>query len=440
MTASGGVLAGDLVRDFPHRICINLDRRPERWRRMQGRFARLGLDPVERSPAIDGGRIALPPGWPGRPGAYGCLLSHLGVVERARKLGWSRVLIFEDDVLFSDRLHEEYSAAVAGLPDDWEVLYFGCLHREHPVPVAPGLARLTSSFSTYAYALRNTVYDAYVEVNTAGSLEPLDGNNLVLQKLGRCYCFLPHLAWVEEGYSDVQDREVNHWWLQESLVLNGPEMERLVASSAVVVPWSAQTAGSESPRNLRFLLEYLHLRVRGLEVVILEADGAPPLERELPPNARRERMAGRGDRAGCYREALRRLAASREIFLFAEPDVWLQAADLRAGLLKLRDYQVVSAPRQLVELSAEDSRHLRKDEWFDLSSYAPQLRAGLFGAWCGIRREALEALSGWDEEALEREARRGLLTVFESPSSAAFRLFAGAHATIRACNSLESAP
>ena len=40
---------------FPHRVCINLDRRPERWEKMQTRLEAAGLGAVDRFPAVDGG-------------------------------------------------------------------------------------------------------------------------------------------------------------------------------------------------------------------------------------------------------------------------------------------------------------------------------------------------------------------------------------------------
>jgi hypothetical protein len=37
---------------FPHRVCINLDRRPERWEKMQTRLEAAGLGAVDRFPAV----------------------------------------------------------------------------------------------------------------------------------------------------------------------------------------------------------------------------------------------------------------------------------------------------------------------------------------------------------------------------------------------------
>ena len=56
---------------FPYKVCINLDRRKDRWERMQERLARHGLAPAERFAAVDGERVAIPPHWIHTKGAYG---------------------------------------------------------------------------------------------------------------------------------------------------------------------------------------------------------------------------------------------------------------------------------------------------------------------------------------------------------------------------------
>src|ERR1700686_380480 len=93
---------------FPHRVCINLDRRPERWERMRERFAKVGLGSVERVAAVDGGKLAVPAAWPESAGAYGCLQSHLAVVRQARAQNRESVLIIRDDGLFADGFYEEF--------------------------------------------------------------------------------------------------------------------------------------------------------------------------------------------------------------------------------------------------------------------------------------------------------------------------------------------
>src|ERR1044071_5860910 len=84
---------------FSKTVCINLDRRPERWQRMQAQLARHGIHGVERFPAVDGNSVTKPTGWIHTAGAYGCLLSHLEVIREARRSNTPSVLIFEDDTV-----------------------------------------------------------------------------------------------------------------------------------------------------------------------------------------------------------------------------------------------------------------------------------------------------------------------------------------------------
>src|SRR5262245_44297477 len=73
----------DLATCFPHRICINLARRPDRWTKAQAQFQQHQIE-VARWNAVDGATIQAPPGWRYSPGAYGCTLSHLETVRQAR--------------------------------------------------------------------------------------------------------------------------------------------------------------------------------------------------------------------------------------------------------------------------------------------------------------------------------------------------------------------
>ena len=137
----------------------------------------------------------------------------MAVVEEARAQGWESILIMEDDVVFAEGFHEEFQQRLCGLPADWDMLFFGCLHYEPPEPAAPGIGRLRVSFSTFMYAVRRTVYDAFIFLNRRERY-PVDKNNLFLQRRFRCYCFMPHLAWVDDSYSDAQGVPCTHWYIR----------------------------------------------------------------------------------------------------------------------------------------------------------------------------------------------------------------------------------
>src|SRR5262245_31844287 len=102
--------ASRLNQGFPAIVCINLDRRPDRWRRFQEQAERLNIKNVIRFTANDGIGINCPPHWSDSPGAYGCLLSHLEIIKWARGKGLPSILILEDDVVFDDSLESRFAA------------------------------------------------------------------------------------------------------------------------------------------------------------------------------------------------------------------------------------------------------------------------------------------------------------------------------------------
>src|SRR5262249_33948541 len=158
----------------------NLDRDVDHWERLQAALTRHNIRGVRRVSAVDGSRQELPATWRHSAGAYGCLLSHLQVVRDARRRGLPSVLILEDAVVFDPSFSEKFPDFVRGLPADWDMVFLGALHREDPDPVAENIIRVRQAYCTHAYALRNSIFDAFIAAND-GSSNPVDINNGILQ-------------------------------------------------------------------------------------------------------------------------------------------------------------------------------------------------------------------------------------------------------------------
>jgi len=151
-------------------VCvINLDSRPDRWKEFQENVSdKLGNLPVERIPAILGTALegfGKAPFFRGRKrdstwaARGGCVLSHRSALLHAHAMGWSHVLILEDDVVLDAALTEELSeslreAIIGAAPD---VCYLGFTD---PVPpfrkisdIAPGrgMFRVFGCNTAHAY-------------------------------------------------------------------------------------------------------------------------------------------------------------------------------------------------------------------------------------------------------------------------------------------------
>lgn len=351
---------------FPHKVCINLDRRPDRWQRMQTEFARHGVEDVRRFSAVDGSTVQLPENWNHTAGAYGCLLSHIAVVHEARELGHKSVLIFEDDAVFDPEFEVKFGSFVEQVPSDWDMLYFGALHKDQPSKLRDYVYRITNANSTFAYALKHTVYDEFLELNRRAE-HVLDVNAYALQKRFNCYCFMPNLAWVQIEYSDVQNRLERHWYLEKSLVLFGAHADRLLSETAIVLK-------SGDPVNLRFLEKYYNEYFAPLAEIVVSRS---------------------------FRTGIAKADKNRRIFILSDGDLYLETLDLRANLLMCEEYDGATGFSELIDLTPEQAELLRRTgitRGIDVSKTKPA-------------KDGQSQCRFIKREALERDAR-----LFQSPN------------------------
>jgi glycosyl transferase, family 25 len=410
---------------FTHKVCINLDRRADRWERMRERFARHNIYPLTRFPALDGAALTIPPHWEDFPGAYGCLRSHLAIIEQARDERWPSVLIFEDDVIFDADLGAKFARYVEQLPADWDMVYFGGIHGAPPLGVSDNVVKVTHSLSTFAYALRDTIYDGFIELNEK-ALTVLDENTRQLQKFFNCYCFMPHLAWVEEDYSDVRDETENLWWVKESLVLWGDEMDRALRKTAAVI--YHRNTGRKSARNLNFIVSYYSEKLPDVSLLVVEQGERPSVDRcALPHLCRYEFLKSAGelntgglDRSRAFNLGFEMFEASKEFFIFADSDIFLTREDIKANLTECRSYDFASAFSYLRELPEEETRGILRNEirWLAKSDCRDIEKTRLTDSCSIITREGMRAIRGWaDSDDLSAKISQSL-RVFYSPNRA----------------------
>lgn len=412
---------------FPDKVCVNLDRRPERWAQAQARYAIHQFNSVRRFPALDGQLLDVPPHWDSSAGAYGCLQSHLSIVREARHRGQSSILILEDDAVFDAAFNDRFSRYIRQLPSDWDMLFFGGLHvYVRPQRVSDNITRLTSTYSTFAYALKQTVYDEFIELNSR-SLEPVDKTNAILQKKYNCYCFMPHLAWVEENYSDTQEKHLYPWYVKEAVVVASPEWEWIQKNTVIVIAHRDRAKDGRQTRNLHFMLDYCSKWYPQMTLLVVEHDERPSLvPQTLRPNVRYEllRDGSEFNPAACYQKGCKIFESSREFFIFAESGIHLDRENIIANLELCRKYDFVSSFTHLIDLTEADTRKLIEGHDIDLTLYERRERKSICQGACFFTRNGLQRVGGWDAMSRDRNCElqsqrvRQTLAVFESPNKA----------------------
>lgn len=222
---------------FDRVYCINLDRRPDRWRRFQAGLPQpWPFAPVERVAAVDGHAVR-PPGWYGAPppnlnhpprdnwramtvGGWGCMRSHLRVWEDCLTAGVDSVLLFEDDAAFVPDFVDRVGSFLDAVPDDWDQIYLGGQHLECekgrlPVAVNSQVIRGHNVNRTHAYAIRGEAMRAiYHQLSGQWQGHRVQDYHLdhifgALHGEWRAYCPRRWMVGQAMGPSDVWGRQVS---------------------------------------------------------------------------------------------------------------------------------------------------------------------------------------------------------------------------------------
>lgn len=178
---------------------INLDHRTDRKAEIEGELNSMGL-PYERFPAVRHETI----------GGVGCGRSHISVLKLAKERGYKRIMVLEDDFMFTADPHD----SLIKLDDvNFDVcllsynLFYGTESQEYPF-----LQRVHEAQTTSGYIINYHYYDALISVfeDATVSFEQTNHHWLyaidvawkVLQRRDTWYCFNPRIGKQRPSFSD----------------------------------------------------------------------------------------------------------------------------------------------------------------------------------------------------------------------------------------------
>lgn len=193
---------------FDHVYVLNLDKDKSRLKRVTARLKNLGIQ-FTRFPAVDGSTLdfnakTFTPGLGQLENkfALACRMSHLKIIEHAKTSGFTKILVFEDDVLFC----EDFSVHLQKLRDlkEWRLLYFGASqHSWKDIRYINHFYLPHRTTGAFAYALHSSVFDVVLAQKNDGLA--IDASFFKLQEeyKNKCFVFYPNLC-----ASDVQSSHI----------------------------------------------------------------------------------------------------------------------------------------------------------------------------------------------------------------------------------------
>lgn len=230
---------------FPHYfdriVVINLAKNPERFTRIADELKHkclAGPDDIVRHEAVHGDSMPHPAWYRAGNGAWGCLSSHIEVLEDAWNTGSEHTLIIEDDTVFADDLLTRFPEIMKEVPKEYGQLYLGGQHQQAPAALSDTLWRGTSINRTHCYAVTRKfipeilahIMDWDTHIKAAGNPLHIDHTLEIGHQRRYWPVFCPRFWFAGQGenQSDINGRPQREMWWEYSVKQQYLELPLLV--------------------------------------------------------------------------------------------------------------------------------------------------------------------------------------------------------------------
>ena len=188
---------------------INLEERKDRWEYMKNLFNDYDL---ERFDAIKH-----------KEGWKGCTLSHVSIIENAKKNDDDYVIVMEDDVALFDKnkfdyLLPEILSYLESNLDKWDIFQFGTTYSEvgtndnvHWIDKELNIIEYQFGLTTSFIIYNKTVYDKMLSIKDNLNIERENVIDVSMNKFNfRLWTTIPFLAYQRDDYSSLQNRNMKY--------------------------------------------------------------------------------------------------------------------------------------------------------------------------------------------------------------------------------------
>jgi hypothetical protein len=169
-----------------NKLVINLPERTDRLIKFYERADTIGLTNVK---IVNGIRKHTP--------FHGIAEAHMECIKIAKANNWDKVLIMEDDVMFSQGFTEYTTKVFNDLPTNWDILLGGIYHARTSVSVNSNWNKVSEFCALHFYMVNSRAYDKLLTYDYTQHYDRWIG------RLGiNCYVPKKLFAIQEDGFSD----------------------------------------------------------------------------------------------------------------------------------------------------------------------------------------------------------------------------------------------
>lgn len=155
---------------FDKAYCINLKERIDRKESVLKQFQSVGLNDVEFIDAFSPNNEGIFK----TKGAHGCALSHIYIYKKIKESNYENIIIFEDDLIFSENFLDLINPIVEDLKNlNWDIFYFFKPKKgSHDIhdsrgniieTYESGLVKTSGTILSHAYAINIKCIDTLIE-------------------------------------------------------------------------------------------------------------------------------------------------------------------------------------------------------------------------------------------------------------------------------------
>lgn len=188
---------------------INLEERDDRKKHVESELIKLGWK-YERFNAVKA-----------KSGRVGCSMSHLKLLMKAKKENMPYIVIIEDDIQFTNmKMFKKQIHSFLNSKINYDVYLLAGNLRNPVEQVKPGILKISKSYTTTGYIVKNHYYDKMINnikeginnllKNPDNGYNAIDAYWMKLQQTDNWYISYPRTVTQLPDYSDIEGRIVNY--------------------------------------------------------------------------------------------------------------------------------------------------------------------------------------------------------------------------------------